>query len=469
MSRRLQAETAQTAIKSNYDQHLTLVTQADQKAGMLITVAALVLSITFSLLVPRLADDTRLILPVGVLAVSCLVVLTLAVLAAFPRRAHRKHQTPLQVNPMFHGGFTHLSLTEYQQAVGAMLIDPSRAFDDMARDIYYLGRVVDRKYRYVRAAFTMFVAGMILTAVSFALAYTIPGLDSKREVAHRSEALAFCPGVQPHEVGSVGDVRLKELSGLAASPDQPDVFWSHADQGNDAVVSAINSRGDILARYQLAGIKNEDWEDIAVGSGPGGGNYVYVGDIGDNDAKRTDVSVLRFPEPRAPSSPDSSQHQVTPERIPLIYPGSAAHDAETLMIDPVENKIIVVTKAKDGRNQLYEGPLLPENGQIRLQRGGTVLLTGADDKDADAHLAAATGGAISQDGRTIVIRSNHRAAVWQRQGNQPVATTVLSTPCIVDLTREGQGEAIALSTDGRQAFTSGESDTPIIQEWQPHP
>ena len=137
------------------------------------------------------------------------------------------------------------------------------------------------------------------------------------------------------------------------------------------------------------------------------------------------------------------------------------------MIDPIGNAIIVVTKAPDGRNELYEAPLLPQDGQIRLRRAGTVPLTGTDE-ESDPTSAAATGGAISQDGHTIVIRSNHRAVIWRRRGSESVATALQSTPCIVDLSREGQGEAIAITPDGH-VLSSGEADTPIIQEWRPGP
>ena len=44
--------------------------------------------------------------------------------------------------------------------------------------------------------------------------------------------------------------------------------------------------------------ENRDWEDIAVGPGPvDGKNYVYVGEIGDNDAKYRFKRVYRFEEP----------------------------------------------------------------------------------------------------------------------------------------------------------------------------
>ncbi len=52
------------------------------------------------------------------------------------------------------------------------------------------------------------------------------------------------------------------------------------------------------AKIELEGVDAEDFEDIAVGPGPLPGlNYIYVGDIGNNDEDRDEVQIYRFLEP----------------------------------------------------------------------------------------------------------------------------------------------------------------------------
>ena len=42
----------------------------------------------------------------------------------------------------------------------------------------------------------------------------------------------------------------------------------------------------------------EDFEDITIGAGPEEGvDYIYVGDIGNNNYDRTILYIYRFPEP----------------------------------------------------------------------------------------------------------------------------------------------------------------------------
>src|SRR5690554_2937742 len=68
----------------------------------------------------------------------------------------------------------------------------------------------------------------------------------------------------PIETGKLESVDLKEASGSAASKCQPGVYWTHNDSGDDALIYAINEKGEHLGVWAVAGAANKDWEDIAV-------------------------------------------------------------------------------------------------------------------------------------------------------------------------------------------------------------
>ena len=42
-------------------------------------------------------------------------------------------------------------------------------YTNMVTDVYYLGEVLDRKYRLLRVSYGIFMVGLILTALSFAI------------------------------------------------------------------------------------------------------------------------------------------------------------------------------------------------------------------------------------------------------------------------------------------------------------
>ena len=54
----------------------------------------------------------------------------------------------------------------------------------------------------------------------------------------------------------------------------------------------------LLGTWELEGVHHQDFEDITQGTGPDAGiNYIYLGDIGNNDYDREELYVYRFPEP----------------------------------------------------------------------------------------------------------------------------------------------------------------------------
>ena len=88
-----------------------------------------------------------------------------------------------------------------------------------------------------------------------------------------------------------------------------------------------------------------DWEDIAIGPGPQANvDYLYVGEIGDNDSKHKSIKIYRVPEPNV----DANQTPVVVtvrgvETIELTYP-DGPRNAETLMVDPLTKDIYIVSK-----------------------------------------------------------------------------------------------------------------------------
>ncbi len=84
-----------------------------------------------------------------------------------------------------------------------------------------------------------------------------------------------------------------EVSGIVKDPRFKDVFWVHGDSGTQNRIYAINSDGELMGKkkegFEIEGIKNKDWEDIAISSD----GTIYVADIGNNCSCRTDQSIIQ--------------------------------------------------------------------------------------------------------------------------------------------------------------------------------
>ncbi|KKM69971.1 hypothetical protein LCGC14_1445370, partial [marine sediment metagenome] len=120
----------------------------------------------------------------------------------------------------------------------------------------------------------------------------------------RDRVQALTQTIQAFETG-LGAMReglrqaaINEASGLAASILNSGVLWTHNDSGDSARAFAMDTQGNHLGMYNITGAGATDWEDMAVGPGPTAGvSYLYLGDIGDNDAERDSIDIYRVPKP----------------------------------------------------------------------------------------------------------------------------------------------------------------------------
>jgi hypothetical protein len=102
----------------------------------------------------------------------------------------------------------------------------------------------------------------------------------------------------PAKLATIANPSVTESSGLTASRTLPGAYWTHNDSGDGPFIYAFNTRGESLAVFRVTGANARDWEDIASGPGPQPNRpYLYIGDIGDNNAKRADIVIYRIPEP----------------------------------------------------------------------------------------------------------------------------------------------------------------------------
>jgi hypothetical protein len=233
---------------------------------------------------------------------------------------------------------------------------------------------------------------------------------------------------------------VPEASGMVVSRSQPSRVWVHNDSGQ-AVLHAFGVDGRAAGRVTIEGVRVEDWEALAAGR-CGSGVCLYAGDIGDNDARRASIAVYQIPEPSRPSG------NVRPVAVfTATYP-DGAHDAETLLVD-AGGRLYVVTKGETGPAALYRFPeQLTAGKPMRLERVGNPIAARL------AQPARITDGAVSADGKTVVLRSRTGLTFYSAsdflRGN-------FREERRVDLAKLGepQGEAVAFG-ESDAVFVAGE-------------
>lgn len=250
-----------------------------------------------------------------------------------------------------------------------------------------------------------------------------------------------------------------ELSGLAASPNQPGVLYAHNDSGDSARFFALSAAsGGVLQTFTVQGASNRDWEDVAVGPCDGG-TCVFLGDIGDNARVRSDYVVYVVPEPTVVAG--GATAAVTAQALPYQYPMGVRHNAETLLVDPRDGRPWVLTKAPGAGQPSYAFrfplPLTP-GVQATLEPVAQLPVPTSTD-------AQLTGGDVSPCGDAVLLRTYNRLVLLRTDGGA-LETAFGAEPVSVPVAQEVQGEAVAFSADGRSYFTASETILDAPQLYQ---
>jgi len=258
----------------------------------------------------------------------------------------------------------------------------------------------------------------------------------------------FLPAVQ---AGAIKSELTREISGIVASRQNPGVLWVHNDSGDRPRVYAINTKGDLLGICNVGGATERDWEDIAIGPGPDPNRqYLYIGDIGDNQAKYPEVIVYRVSEPKVDVATPFGMMPIGPaEAIHLTYPGGP-RDAETLLVDPLTRDIYIIAK-RELFSKVYRAGFPQSTTQQTRLEAVTTLPWGF-----------ATGGDVSPDGREVIVRSMGNAALWIRPTGEPLWHAFSGKQIHLPLANEPQGEAICFDSKGRGYFTLSEGARPPL-------
>jgi hypothetical protein len=166
----------ETMFRTSYRTHLDLSGLADNKANIMISINGIIISIILASIYPRIVDNRFILIPTAVLLVFCLLSMVYAVLAARPR-VTRKTATLDDVrrgkaNILFFGTFASMDEEDFVEGMGDLIRNPAQAYQNMIRDIYGLGSVLETKYRLLRTSYTVFMVGLILGVLLFLAAFT---------------------------------------------------------------------------------------------------------------------------------------------------------------------------------------------------------------------------------------------------------------------------------------------------------
>ncbi len=175
--------TAQTMYRVALRNHLSLSSIADTKANILLSVNAIIISLALSNLIPKLDNPSNhyLVIPTALFVLFSLTSMILSILATRPNITSgaftQKDVEDKKVNLLFFGNFHKMNLDDYENAMNIMIKDKDYLNNALTKDLFFLGKVLNRKYKILRTTYTIFMIGIILSVVAFGIAYQMFGVD----------------------------------------------------------------------------------------------------------------------------------------------------------------------------------------------------------------------------------------------------------------------------------------------------
>jgi predicted metal-dependent HD superfamily phosphohydrolase len=166
----------ETMFRSIYMSHVNLSSIADSKANMMISINSLIISITLTLVGAKLSllgtsfkENQIVIYPIISLLITSLGAIIFAILSAKPKVTHKiNHLEEMKkgnLSILFFGNYTHISVKDFEYQMRELMKSENELYGNMIRDLYFLGQVLDKKYKLIRISYTVFMFGLILTVL----------------------------------------------------------------------------------------------------------------------------------------------------------------------------------------------------------------------------------------------------------------------------------------------------------------
>ncbi|NKB37823.1 MAG: hypothetical protein GKR93_11740 [Gammaproteobacteria bacterium] len=160
-----------TMFRVTFQNHIELTGLADNKANTLININGIIISLVIALVSPRIAANAWMMIPALILSIGCMVSLGYAIFASRPRLITTVINKEMVIRNdaeiLFFGNFVNMSSEEFQETMNELLGNRNLLYDNMTRNLYFMGKVLERKYRLLKYSYTVFFMTLAIAVVFF--------------------------------------------------------------------------------------------------------------------------------------------------------------------------------------------------------------------------------------------------------------------------------------------------------------
>ena len=166
-----------TLFRVTLNNHTQLSSIADSKANILLSVNSIIISISLTAIIPKLdsPSNAHLIVPTFILLLFSVVTIVFTIMATKPKISSKPiTKADIQshsANILFFGNFHQLALNDFNEAMNDLMKDRDYLYNTLIKDLYYLGLVLNKKYKMLSISYSVFMAGIIISVSAFCLAF----------------------------------------------------------------------------------------------------------------------------------------------------------------------------------------------------------------------------------------------------------------------------------------------------------
>jgi len=165
------SKSAQTQFKTALRNHIDLSSIADNKANIMLSVNAIIITVALPLLINRISSHQDLLIPTAILAVVSLISMIFATLSTRPiamKGVTKKEDiSAKKSNLFFFGNYYNMNFNDYEEYVGMVVADDEILDNSITRDLFFLGKSLGKKFEYLRWCYNFFMYGIAASVFSF--------------------------------------------------------------------------------------------------------------------------------------------------------------------------------------------------------------------------------------------------------------------------------------------------------------
>lgn len=169
------SRSAQLIFKTTLRNQIDLTNIADNKANIMLSINAIIITISLPLLATNMRSNVYMIIPASVLLTTCVVTIITATLVTRPIKMNGitdlKNIKQGNTNLFFFGNFYKMNYKDYVQGLREVISKDEYIDQSMFKDLYNLGKTLGSKYRQLRTCYTIFMTGVIASVLAFGITY----------------------------------------------------------------------------------------------------------------------------------------------------------------------------------------------------------------------------------------------------------------------------------------------------------